>query len=180
MGSGTAVPVAGQDLRPGGEVAITLPGRGRMADKGTGGARGMQEVGLLWGAVDRDLASALDAAALRQEAIAHNLANVETPRYRRFDVVFEEALRARQAERERRKVELARTHPAHLPPPAGRPVTPVLVRDTTSVMRNDGNNVDVEREMVALSKNTLFYQSVTRVLGARLAALRTAISEGRR
>ncbi|MEW6048232.1 MAG: flagellar basal body rod protein FlgB [Bacillota bacterium] len=140
----------------------------------------MQRVGLLWNAADSSLALALDAAALRQEAIAHNLANVETPRYRRFDVVYEEALRAQQAERERRKVDVVRTHPAHLPVAGGKPVQPVLVRDTTSLVRNDRSNVDIEREMVALSKNTLFYQTVTTVLGTRFAALRTAISEGRR
>ena len=140
----------------------------------------MQAVGLLWDPTDRDLATALDAAALRQQAIAHNLANAETPMYRRFDVVYEEALSRQQQERSRPKVPLLRTHPAHLAGPVRKPVEPVVVRDVTSTVRNDGNNVDIDREMAALAKNTLFYQTLTRLAGARFAALRTAISEGRR
>lgn len=146
----------------------------------TGVAFQMEGIGLLWGPADRDLAVALDAAALRQQAIAHNLANAETPRYRRFDVVFEEALALQQREASRRKIALRRTHEAHLSGTRRDPVRPVVVRDTSSTMRNDGNNVDVDREMAALAKNTLFYQTLTRVMGARFAALRTAISEGRR
>ena len=140
----------------------------------------MDRVGLLWGPTERDLAGALDAAALRQQAIAHNLANAETPNYRRFDVVFEEALARQEREAARRKIALRRTHDAHLSGPQPDPVQPVVVRDVSSTMRNDGNNVDVDREMAALAKNTLFYQTLTRVMGARLLALRTAISEGRR
>lgn len=140
----------------------------------------MDRVGLLWGSTERDLARALDAAALRQQAIAHNLANAETPGYRRFDVVFEEALALEAREAARRKIALRRTHDAHLAGPVRAPVQPTVVRDTASVMRNDRNNVDVDREMAALAKNTLFYQTLTRLVGARLLALRTAITEGRR
>ena len=140
----------------------------------------MDRVGLLWGPTEQVLSRALDAAALRHQAIAHNLANAETPNYRRFDVVFEEALAAQQREASRRRVSLRRTHESHLGEPRREPVRPVVVRDTTTIMRNDLNNVDVDREMVALAKNTLFYQTLTRVIGARFLALRTAITEGRR
>ena len=140
----------------------------------------MEGIGLLWGPTDRDLATALDAAALRQQVIAHNLANAETPHYRRFDVVYEEALSRQQQAAARQKVALRRTHPAHLARPTSQPVQPMVVRDNSSVMRNDQNNVDVDREMAALAKNTLYYQTLTRVAGARMLALRTAISEGRR
>ncbi|NLG69968.1 MAG: flagellar basal body rod protein FlgB [Firmicutes bacterium] len=140
----------------------------------------MEGIGLLWGPTDRDLATALDAAALRQQVIAHNLANAETPHYRRFDVVYEEALSRQQQAAARQKVALRRTHPAHLARPTSQPVQPMVVRDNSSVMRNDQNNVDVDREMAALAKNMLYYQTLTRVVGARMLALRTAISEGRR
>ncbi|MBE3598030.1 MAG: flagellar basal body rod protein FlgB [Limnochordaceae bacterium] len=140
----------------------------------------MEGTGFLWGPVERDLSNALDAASLRQRVIAHNLANVETPRYRRFDVVFEEALAAQQAREARIKVKLTRTHPAHLSGAPVQVVTPSVERDTTSIVRNDRSNVDVDREMAALAKNSLFYRSLTRVMGSRLMALRTAITEGRR
>ena len=136
--------------------------------------------GFLWGPTESALRGALDAAGLRQRATAHNLANAETPGYRRFAVVFEELLAARQQAAARRKVRLRQTHEAHLDGLPRAPLIPVVVRDTTTYVRNDGNNVDLERELALLSKNGLFYQATLRTLAARLGALRTAITEGRR
>lgn len=134
----------------------------------------------MWGRTEASLEGALQAAALRQRAIAHNLANVETPGYRRFEVVYEEALAQRHRQEQGRVLPLARTHPHHLRGPVRPPVAPTLVRDGTSVVRNDRSNVDLEREMTALAKNVLFYQALTRVMASRMGALRAAISEGRR
>lgn len=150
---------------------------------GLGAAKGgtvVKQPGLLWGSTEASLEAALEAAVLRQRVIAHNLANVETPGYRRFEVVFEEALAAQQRQEQARVLPLARTHPTHLSGPKRPPVQPAVVRDTTSVVRNDSSNVDLEREMTGLAKNALFYQALTRVMAARLAALRSAIAEGRR
>ena len=144
------------------------------------GVMAVTRTGLLWGPTESMLGSSLDAAALRQRAIAHNLANAETPGYRRFDVIFEELLAARQRALSRRQVPLRRTHPSHLDGLPRAPVHPVVVRDTTSFVRNDGNNVDLERELALLAKNGLFYQAALRTLGSRLGALRTVVSEGRR
>lgn len=134
----------------------------------------------VWGPVEAGLEAALEAAALRQRAIAHNLANAETPGYARFEVVFEQALAARHAEKARRRLSLARTHPVHMPGPLRPPVRPMAVRDTTSLVRNDRSNVDMEREMAALSKNQLWHDALLRTLGARIGALQAVISEGRR
>jgi flagellar basal-body rod protein FlgB len=104
------------------------------------------------------LERALSGAALRQEAIASNIANVNTPGYRRKDVDFETALRNAW----------------------GRPenvtrVTPAVGEDASSVVRQDGSSVDIDVEAAAQAKNGLQYEAVAQVMKARTAIIRSAI-----
>ncbi|PRR70272.1 Flagellar basal body rod protein FlgB [Moorella humiferrea] len=123
------------------------------------------------------LEKALDAATLRQRVIAHNVANVNTPGFKRSDVSFEEKLaRALGVEP---GVELYRTHPGHLPA-GGLELTPEVVPDNSTTMRQDGNNVDIDREMVDLVQNSLNFNFAVQQLNGRLAMLRYVINEGRR
>lgn len=133
---------------------------------------------------DLALRKALDGAALRHQAIAENIANADTPGYKRVDVDFASALKAALGEQVSpgRGVALARTNPAHL---AGRSgglgeIRPAVLRTNDTATRADGNNVDPDREMSLLAENTMLYNALTQVLGRRLAMLRSAINEGRR
>ena len=138
----------------------------------------------MWGAVNDGLARGLQVLALRQRLLAHNVANAETPGYKRYDVRFADLL----AGRLEGGLPLARTHPGHLageggaggaagggPWPAG-----AVYRDTATSLRNDGNNVDIDAEMARLAENALHYQALVRQLSDRIALLRTVIFEGRR
>lgn len=107
------------------------------------------------------LARTLDAAALRHRVIAQNVANVNTPGYRRKEVRFEDDLA--------RALDGA---PCGNPP---RPVAPAVV-DVPSTERVDGNTVDIDKEMGDLGKNALLYQAAAQILASRLAALRSAVS----
>lgn len=51
--------------------------------------------------------------------------------------------------------------------------------DGSTVMRNDGNNVDIEREAAQLAKDTILYNALVQQLNARYTALRSVIREGR-
>ncbi|UCC69761.1 MAG: flagellar basal body rod protein FlgB [Armatimonadota bacterium] len=126
---------------------------------------------MLSDATSRALAAALEGAAARQGAIAHNLANVDTPGFTRTDVEFEEAL-ALALEGARRAPHRAADFIAAL---SLRPRP-----DRLAPARADGNNVDIDREMVLLSRNALRYQAVTEALAGRIRALRNVIQEGRR
>ncbi|HCZ07489.1 MAG TPA: flagellar basal body rod protein FlgB [Thermotogae bacterium] len=99
---------------------------------------------------------ALDVSALRAEVIANNIANVETPNYKRKYVVFESAL---QEAMEDRHIQLKRTNPKHLT--GAFRISPQVMTDWSTSMRNDGNNVDIDREMTELASNTLRYQVLT-------------------
>jgi len=123
------------------------------------------------------LGRALDAAALRQRTIAQNIANVNTPGFKRYYVTFEDELR--RALRGGDGLPLYRTHPRHLPQGALY-LEPRVHQERTTSMREDGNNVDVDREMVELVMNTLNYNLLVQQLNGRLGMLRYVINEGRR
>lgn len=116
------------------------------------------------------LTTALDWAAERQKILTHNIANVDTPGYKRMDLdsPFSQVLTER--------LRLARTHPRHLPG-AEESTAGDAWRGRWSA-RVDRNDVDLDVESVRLAQNTLYYQAVAQRLGGKFQALRKAI-EGR-
>lgn len=101
------------------------------------------------------LDKAADAAWLRNECIANNIANVDTPNYKRQDVDFESVL-AR---------ELGNNHLVDLDDKIARAKTSRLsvgayTDETNYSYRLDGNNVDIENENVYLAENQLKYQGL--------------------
>lgn len=116
------------------------------------------------------LSRSLDASALRQELLAHNIANADTPGYRRRDLDFSSMLQDAQDD-----LQMVRTHPRHEPRTSAALPFPV-VEITDGVVRADGNTVVVETEMARLSQNAMFYQALSAQLGKEFARLRTAIS----
>ena len=128
-------------------------------------------------AVGEALRKALEAAALRQRVIAHNLANANTPGFKRYYVTFEESLK--RALRGEQELRLYQTHSWHLPG-SGPEVEARVEQDRFTTMRQDGNNVDIEREMVELVMNSLNYNLAVQQLNGRLGMWRYVINEGRR
>jgi flagellar basal-body rod protein FlgB len=106
----------------------------------------------------------LDATVLRQEAIASNLSNLETPNYKRLDVApsFETQLsRAVQSGDATRIASLK----------------PTLAVDPSAVSgRGDGNTVTLESEMLKLNQNTFEDALETQLIGGSLAKMRLAIT----
>jgi flagellar basal-body rod protein FlgB len=105
------------------------------------------------------LAAAMTGAAQRQNAIADNIANVDTPGYQRKDVDFHGALRSAMA--------------------AGAPLqgmgfTP-QVDASAAPVRGDGNTVDIDRESAAEASNGLEYEALSQVLKSRDEIIQTAI-----
>jgi flagellar basal-body rod protein FlgB len=106
----------------------------------------------------------LDATALRQEAIASNVANAETPGYHRLDIApsFAQQLRSQMA-----SGTLG----------SGESITPTLMEDPTArTTRPDGNNVEIESELLAMNKNSVEYDYLTQVVSGNLKQLKMAIS----
>ena len=106
----------------------------------------------------------LDVSLLRHEAIASNLANVETPNYKRVDVSpsFESQLQHAVAGQDSAEI-------------AG--LQPQLAVDTNAISgRSDGNTVQLEQEMLKLNQNVVENALETQLVSSNLAKLRMAIT----
>lgn len=115
------------------------------------------------------LSASLDWAAERQELLIHNIANADTPGYKRKDLAFPKVL----AEK---RLALAVTHHRHLPGSAWRSTD--LPWPKRNSARVDENNVDLDIEAARLAENTIYYQAVADRLNGKFKNLRIAI-EGR-
>ena len=132
----------------------------------------------------RLLEKALDGLSLRQKAITNNVANVETPNFKASEVSFEEDLQSaiRRAPAPD-SLALATTSDLHLGGAKRLSVDEVRPRSTQLLhtsMRNDGNNVDVDREMTRLAETQIFFQTATQLVNVKFNQLKTAIWEGRK
>lgn len=112
------------------------------------------------------LDKALGLRTRRQEAIAGNLANIDTPNYSRKELDFEATLASYL--QTQGAGPLTQTDPRHLNSGAGLGQTLV---DTDE-------DVDIDREMTRLTQNTLQYQATVQMLIRKLGSLKTAIDGG--
>lgn len=111
----------------------------------------------------RILERGLAASSLRHQVTANNIANLMTPGFKASHVDFEEQLGAALANRQDADA-----------------VRPAVVVDQATTGRPDGNNVDVEGEMVVLGANQIWYSALTRQLSDHFARLGNVIHDGRR
>lgn len=128
----------------------------------------------------RGLAASLNMRQLRQNIIASNIANAETPNYHAKKLDFEEALSRALDTDNLRGVSV--THGEHFPI-SGRGmqgVRPDIYENPEGVVNNDGNTVDIEKEMSSLSENNLMYKSALQLINKKMAALKYAATEGGR
>ncbi len=120
------------------------------------------------------LAKSLDVAALRQKVTAQNIANLNTPGYKRSYVSFSAEL-----EQALGRLPLQRTNSRHFPQAVPQAEPRVGMERHTS-RRVDGNNVDLDEEMLQLVTNQLHYNALVQKVGGRYADWRYIINEGRR
>lgn len=141
----------------------------------------------------RVLTSALDGLALREQAVAANLSNIDTPGYQAASVDFESELQAQMAGAfdaapmalnaptlgPSAALGLARTPGAHFAGVAETPAQTAASLSTAnaaSSQRVDGNTVNVDEEMTALAETQLKFTSVSRMVTGRLGMLKDVAS----
>jgi len=122
----------------------------------------------------------LDVESLRRKVIANNIANVDVPHFKRSEVNFESELK--RVIRGRRDPDnllpALTTDERHVPFYVPREVTSVRPRinlDYNSTSRNDGNNVDIEKEMVDAAKNQMRYNAFVTSLNHNFRMLKLVI-----
>lgn len=124
------------------------------------------------------LEKSLDATWLKMEVSAQNISNADTPGYDskhvEFDEAFSKALNGSS-------FKTVTTNEKHFSIPETNPakVTPVVVSDRHYVSRMDDNNVDIDKEMVDMAKNTIQYNALIQKANKEFSRLKTVIREGR-
>jgi flagellar basal-body rod protein FlgB len=107
----------------------------------------------------------MDASALRQQAIASNIANASTPGYHRIDVSADFA--------QQLKASFASGGSAA----AIQSLQPLLVEDKDArSVSPDGNNVGMERELLAMDRNSVEYNFEAEVVSSNIKQLKVAIT----
>ena len=107
----------------------------------------------------------LDLLATRQKLVASNIANLDTPGYRARDIDFQGEMSAALGRADARDA-------------AGKASAP-LVREVTGLeVKNDGNNVSMEREAQLLGENAMRFETASAMLASRFRLMRLAIKEG--
>lgn len=96
----------------------------------------------------------LDATDLRGKVIANNIANINTPDYKRKYVKFEDTLKGEMEDKAKIEVKT----------------------DETSVVREDGNNVELENEKINQAATTLQYNALVSLTNTKIAMTKSVIS----
>jgi flagellar basal-body rod protein FlgB len=113
----------------------------------------------------------LDASWLRNEILANNIANVDTPNFKRSDVRFSKILEE--------SISMKTTRDKHINPASSSNYSVEVYEDSNTNVRMDGNNVDIEREMNELAKNAIWYNYLTHMVTKEIKLLDLAINGGR-
>ncbi len=110
----------------------------------------------------------LSLNSLNQKLISGNLANINTPGYKAKEVSFEETLRQSL---EDQVLHMVRSNGNHMAPD-----DPVQAMEHPEIVENGA--VDLDNEMVKLTKNSIEYQYMVSMLNKKLSMLKMAITEG--
>ena len=124
------------------------------------------------------LQKSLDLREQKQQVIAGNIANAETPGYAARKMSFEDNLRRALKTPE---ISSHKTNAKHFAI-GTRGISGVqgdITRETDGVLFGDGNSVSVDDEMFDLAENQLLYEASSQILKKKFSMLKFAVSDGR-
>lgn len=117
---------------------------------------------------------ALDGTWERNKAITNNIANENTPNYKRKIVTFEDQL---NQSLHKNKVNLRKTHEKHIGSGTSH-FTPRVMEDKSTSYRIDGNNVNIDMETADLAKNSIMYDALIKQVIGEFDKIKNVINEG--
>jgi flagellar basal-body rod protein FlgB len=126
------------------------------------------------------LQRSMDVSLLRQDVIADNIANGDTPNFKRSTVNFESQLAAALESESPERMQLAMTRPGHVS--NNRTVDYTTVRanrqlDYLTTADNNGNNVDIEVESMNYLNAQLMYTLMTNSVSEQFKRLQIVLAE---
>ncbi|WP_462323702.1 flagellar basal body rod protein FlgB [Desulfoplanes sp.] len=118
----------------------------------------------------------LDLRLQRQNLVASNIANIDTPGYRERRIEFETELQ--DALELGRRGRMAKTSPGHIPNTFDPDKCEgTFHKDTADQIVQGKDSVDLDKEMSVMAKNTLLYNAMATTLKKGFEGLRTTIQE---
>ncbi len=127
------------------------------------------------------LNKAMDSASARSDVIANNIANVDTPGFKRSELIFEEKLNQLiDSQTNTGNDKLRTTNKRHIQigqaPMDLESFEPEIRKLADLSYRNDENNVDIDVENANMTKNKVFYDSMAQSMSNEIKLLRLAIT----
>ena len=113
------------------------------------------------------LTKAMSAETLRHTVLTNNVANADTPYFKRSDVLFESELKKALKEDSPVPFKAFRTNEKHFPFHQAKNyqlVEPKIHLEFETTFRNDKNNVDIDKEMVEVAKSTMRFNAFTSMM----------------
>lgn len=124
------------------------------------------------------LGKVLDLRSQRHILVSSNIANADTPRYKAVHIKFEDELKRALPSND--NLRLKTTHKKHVPHYTNfNHINPKAVEEATQNQRADGNTVDLDKEIVRMSRNQLMYNAISQILGKKFKGLLSAIKEAK-
>lgn len=127
----------------------------------------------LFGGTIQKLQSSLDLSAAKNNTIANNIANVDTPNYKAKGVAFKDVLIT-----ELNTLEAKRTDPRHLSFSEDTAKGYRVFHKAGGSYNNNGNNVDIDKEMTELAKNQIYYQGLTDRNSGKFKSMQSVLRGG--
>ncbi len=125
------------------------------------------------------LGAAINMRQIKKDIISSNIANAETPGYHAKKLDFENAL-ARALDIDGMRG-MSTSSDEHFTLGGGSlsKMSPDIYENPEGAINNDGNTVDLEREMASLAENSIMHKAALQLINKKLASLRYAVTEGR-
>ncbi len=121
---------------------------------------------------------ALDLRSMKHNLLASNIANLDTPNYKSFDIMVEEELKREMSMN--RGMGVTHTNSGHLSSErTWRESLRSSMIESRESGKGDGNTVDIDKEMSRLTTNNLMYNAIIRSLSQKCNCIKTAINGGR-
>jgi flagellar basal-body rod protein FlgB len=127
------------------------------------------------------LERSLDIRARKHEVIVSNIANVDTPNYKAFELIVEDELANMESNKDLNN--LTKTHPLHMSAKSKNndnfTISRLQLSDEVS-LRGDGNTVNMEKEMAELAENNIMYRTSADILSQKFQSIIKAIYMGKK
>ena len=123
---------------------------------------------------------ALKVFTQRNEVLASNIANADTPGYKARDVNFQEMLKDQKDKPP--TMEVAKSYSRHIQAGQARqnfiPTEQYVFERQATQASEDGNTVDINKEQLEYAKNLAYFEATTRFLNGKISGIKTALGKG--